>query len=71
MSSAHTQETEMKLRGEWLDFWNKESVHTEQKYLTPDTHGIVLDFILSRESEQPAQPNDGTPALLPEQKKEV
>ncbi|MBT9167790.1 MAG: hypothetical protein DDT19_01133 [Syntrophomonadaceae bacterium] len=31
----------------WNDYWNKESIHTEQKYLTPDTHGIIMEFLTS------------------------
>lgn len=32
---------------EWYEFWCEESQNTEQKYLTPDTHGIIKDFIRS------------------------
>jgi len=30
---------------DWHSYWNKESQYCEQKYLTPDTHGIIKDFI--------------------------
>ena len=43
--------SELSLEGreEFNKFWGKESIYTEQRYLTPDTVGIVLDFILSQE----------------------
>lgn len=31
----------------WRDFFNKESQHCEQKYLTADTHGIVKNLLRS------------------------
>lgn len=36
---------------EWYEYWNEESKHTEQKYLTPDTHGIIRDFIRTKLDE--------------------
>jgi len=35
-------------------YWSKESAHCEQQYLTPDTRGIIKDFIKSflRSSQQ-------------------
>ncbi|HRF71054.1 MAG TPA: hypothetical protein PKV66_06465 [Candidatus Pelethenecus sp.] len=39
------------LREKWLDFWYKESQNCEQKYLTPDTHGIIIDFLTSHSTE--------------------
>jgi len=33
------------IRSDWQEFWYKESKNTEQSYLTPDTHGIVIDYL--------------------------
>lgn len=45
------QTTLRELREKWLDFWYKESQNCEQTYLTPDTHGIILDFLTSHSTE--------------------
>ena len=44
-----------KLRAEWWDFWCKECQHCEQTYLTADTHGIVLDFMVEKLSQSHQQ----------------
>ncbi len=36
---------ERQIRSDWQEFWYKESKNTEQSYLTPDTHGIVIDYL--------------------------
>ncbi len=43
-----TQPNEEKsMRERWHEFWDKTSLYCEQRYLTPDTHGIILEFIHS------------------------
>ena len=37
---------------EFRQYWNKESIYTEQKYLTPDTLGIIYEFIEKLLSQQ-------------------
>ena len=43
--------TKEKLKENWYKFWNEESQNTEQKWLTPDTHGIITDFFYSNLQE--------------------
>lgn len=37
-------------REKWYEFWERESQYCEQKYLTPDTHGIILEYITHQQS---------------------
>lgn len=48
--ACHSKEAE-DWKDKWHEFWNEESKHTEQRYLTPDTHGIIKDFISETRKE--------------------
>lgn len=43
---------EREIRDKFSIFWQRESQHTEQTYLTADTIGIFLDFIRTLLKEQ-------------------
>ena len=40
------------VREDWFKWWNEESKYCEQKYLTPDTHSIITEFISLKLSER-------------------
>ena len=39
---------EIKLADEFYEFWQAESQHLDQKYLTPDTRSIIYDFLFKK-----------------------